>query len=177
IAASFLAISLDAHAADFLVKLKPSHEKASAAALSKLGIEVKDTIPELKIVVSSTEPDLTRPDTRAAVEYVEPNYTRAADLYSDSHAAPEADSNDPEAGMLWGMKAIHAPEAWAISTGSKDVIVAISDTGAFEHGELMPNFWVNPGETGKDSNGKDKSKNKIDDDGNGYKDDYRGWRF
>ncbi len=38
-------------------------------------------------------------------------------------------------------------------------------------------IWINPGETGVDSSGRDKSKNGVDDDGNGYVDDWRGWDF
>ena len=38
-------------------------------------------------------------------------------------------------------------------------------------------MWRNPGETGFDSNGNDKSRNGIDDDGNGYVDDLMGWDF
>ncbi len=68
---------------------------------------------------------------------------------------------------------IRAPEAWAITRGSRDVIVAVIDTGIdFEHPDLAANLWTNPGEMGdgRESNG-------IDDDGNGLVDDWRGWDF
>jgi hypothetical protein len=41
----------------------------------------------------------------------------------------------------------------------------------------MANLYKNPGEMGKDDNGKQKSQNGIDDDGNGFIDDYFGWDF
>jgi subtilisin family serine protease len=73
---------------------------------------------------------------------------------------------------------IDAPEAWEVTTGSKDVIVGLIDTGVdYTNPDLAPNIWLNPGETGLDSDGNNKSTNGIDDDGNGYVDDFRGWDF
>lgn len=74
--------------------------------------------------------------------------------------------------------ALDMPKAWAISTGSKAVIVALLDDGFFySHEDVAPNVWRNPGETGRDSNGCDKASNGIDDDGDGYLDDVVGWDF
>ena len=86
--------------------------------------------------------------------------------------------NDPAIAQAWGIKKTSAPKAWAISKGSKDVIVAIIDTGAdIHHEDLKNNIWRNPGETGLDSRGRDKATNGIDDDGNGFIDDVNGWNF
>jgi subtilisin family serine protease len=97
--------------------------------------------------------------------------------------------NDARFGELYGLhnegstggtsgSDIDAPEAWDITTGSKDVVVGIIDTGVdYTHPDIAPNYWSNPGETGLDAQGNDKSTNGIDDDANGYIDDFRGWDF
>ena len=71
-------------------------------------------------------------------------------------------------GNLWGIEKINAPSAWDVGTGSKDVVVCVIDTGVdYNHQDLADNMWRNPGETGLDSQGRDKATNGIDDDGNG----------
>lgn len=61
-------------------------------------------------------------------------------------------------------------KAWEITTGSKDVIVAIIDGGVdYNHEDLKGQIWVNEAEL----NGTEG----VDDDGNGYIDDIYGWNF
>ena len=67
----------------------------------------------------------------------------------------------------WNTRKIQAPEAHAITGGSPEVVVAVVDTGIdYTHPDLTANIWVNPGEI---------AGNGLDDDGNGYIDDIRGW--
>jgi thermitase len=86
---------------------------------------------------------------------------------------------DAEIQLNWGLKVIHAPEAWANhSRGSREIKVAIIDTGCdINHPDLAANIWTNPGESGLDPDGQDKGSNQIDDDGNGFVDDVHGWNF
>jgi subtilisin family serine protease len=73
---------------------------------------------------------------------------------------------------------IDATDAWDTIHGSSSVVIAIVDTGIdLDHPDLASNIWQNSGETGTDANGNDKRYNGIDDDGNEYIDDYRGWDF
>jgi thermitase len=91
---------------------------------------------------------------------------------------PSALFNDPAIKQAWGLKKSDAARAWAVSQGSKDVIIAVIDTGIdINHEDLKNNLWVNKGETGLDSKGRDMRNNGVDDDGNGYVDDVHGWNF
>ncbi len=68
----------------------------------------------------------------------------------------------PDADINW-------PEAWLAAAGNGSV-VAILDTGIdYRHSDLGPNVWQNSAEV----NGIPG----VDDDGNGYVDDVRGWDF
>ncbi len=113
------------------------------------------------------------------VEYVEPNYIyRAAiqpshDMYGRQWGLRKV----PEPNSLFRVD-INAEAAWDMTTGSKSVLVAVIDSGIdYEHPNLVENIWTNPGESGKDSAGRDKSSNGIDDDSNGYIDDVHGVDF
>lgn len=71
----------------------------------------------------------------------------------------------------WGLDRIKARRAWEITRGSEseEVVVAVIDSGVdYRHPELDANIWTNPDEI---------PDNGIDDDGNGYVDDVRGWDF
>ncbi|MFZ4404945.1 MAG: S8 family peptidase [Pseudobdellovibrionaceae bacterium] len=86
--------------------------------------------------------------------------------------------NDPAINQAWGLKKSDAARAWTVSKGDRKIVVAIIDTGIDEnHEDLKANLWMNPGESGKDSLGRNKDSNGIDDDGNGYIDDVHGWNF
>lgn len=88
-----------------------------------------------------------------------------------------SDSSFP---LLWGMNNtgqssgtadadIDAPEAWDLHTGSRNILVAVIDTGIQgSHPDLAANIWTNPGEI---------AGNGVDDDNNGYIDDLRGWDY
>ncbi len=77
--------------------------------------------------------------------------------------------NDPEYPKQWHLPQINAPEAWDVSTGSEDAVVAVLDTGLdLDHPDLAGNIWTNTLEV---------AGNGRDDDGNGYIDDIHGWNF
>jgi len=91
---------------------------------------------------------------------------------------PSALFNDPAISQAWGLKKSDAARAWSVTKGSRNIVVAVIDTGAdINHEDLKANIWTNPGETGLDSKGRDKANNGVDDDGNGFVDDVHGWNF
>ncbi len=86
--------------------------------------------------------------------------------------------NDPAIDRNWGIALTSSRKAWEISQGSRDIVVAVIDTGIdLNHPDLKNNLWINKGEVGLDKNEKDKGSNGIDDDGNGFIDDVHGWNF
>jgi len=132
---------------------------------------------------TSTEQIMETLKSDPNIELVQPNY-----LYYATEIP-----NDPLFSELWGLKNdgqsilgnpgisdmdIDAEKAWDITKGNSNVVVAVIDTGIDKnHPELKNNIWINPGESGLDAYGKDKSCNGIDDDNDGYIDDYYGWDF
>jgi len=82
----------------------------------------------------------------------------AGDFSVSSNSAPR-----------WGLSAIKAREAWNVTTGSKEIVVAVIDSGIDRTiPALEKNAW---------ENGDEIPNNGIDDDNNGYVDDVSGWDF
>lgn len=118
-------------------------------------------------------------ESHPSVEYVELNAIHTL----------QSTPNDPRFSELYGLHNegqtggtagadINALEAWNETKGSRDILVGVIDTGIdYNHPDLIDNVWTNPGESGLDAEGNDKKTNGIDDDGNGYIDDFRGWDF
>lgn len=104
-----------------------------------------------------------------AVEYAEPNYQVKADIIPNDPYYSSSGSWGQPFDDMWGLHKIEAAQAWDITIGTPDVLVAVVDTGVDRnHEDLSGNTWVNSDE---------QPGNGIDDDGNGYVDDYYGWDF
>jgi len=94
------------------------------------------------------------------IEYIEPNY-----IYHKMDVP-----SDPRYRNQWGLKKIKAAKAWDIEKGSKEIIVAVIDTGVdYTHEDLKNNMWINEAE----KNGVEG----VDDDGNGEIDDIYGYDY
>jgi subtilisin family serine protease len=108
------------------------------------------------------------------VEYAQPNY-----IYRFTETIPnEYPDRSALATEQWALDKIQAPLAWDLNKGSSEVVIAIIDSGVdWKHSDLAGNIWTNPGEDAWGDPNDPTSGNGIDDDGNGYVDDWKGWDF
>ncbi|MBL7148576.1 MAG: S8 family serine peptidase [Candidatus Cloacimonetes bacterium] len=94
------------------------------------------------------------------IEYIQPNYINS--FY--------VEPNDPEYNnQQVDFENCNIPPAWNYTTGNGEIIVGIVDSGIhFDHPDLQNNIYINANEIPDDG---------IDNDGNGYIDDWQGWDF
>ncbi|UCE78852.1 MAG: S8 family serine peptidase [Nitrospiraceae bacterium] len=160
---------------EILVKFRPGLPRSRAVrtrqALGGLLMRTFTRMPDLehiKLPEGTSVPDAIRaylddPD----VEYAEPNYIR-----NSSMTIP----NDPLFPQQWSLRNtavigadIGITGAWDVHTGNGTAVIAVLDTGMdYDHPDLVDNIWINTDEV---------PGNNIDDDGNGFVDDWRGWDF
>ena len=179
----------DIHPDRLLARYKPQVDPLVAGrGLAPLGMKVHASLRRFpQLVVLETVPAgvdnnrsvaARRRDLRGRMEklrasglfeYVEPDYRL--------HARVAPTDSAFVSGVLWGLRNqgfyggvpgadIQATNAWNITTGSTNVIVAVIDTGIrYTHHDLAAQMWHNPGEI---------AGNGADDDQDGYVDDVYG---
>ena len=99
-----------------------------------------------------------------SVQWISPNFM----VTTDPRESDVADFNDPLYKDQVHHRIMKSAEAFTLTRGSKDVIVALTDDGAeYTHPDLLGALWQNP----------DEIENSEDDDGNGLVDDLLGWDF
>jgi subtilisin family serine protease len=171
---------------EVVVKVKKGFLGKFLGKKSFLGAEVKKTMGLLAgdfvVLKSQSKSALSlMSDLKKMPEviYAEPNFIYKAINFT----------SDPMYGKLWGMANtgrnepnrngdfsgsvglsgadLNAEKAWDITKGSKNVVIAVIDTGIdYNHPDLKENIWINT---------KEIAGNNVDDDGNGYVDDIHGW--
>lgn len=173
---------------EYVVKLKAATNVMSERYIEEtLGVKLKEQVNRnqgvilvQRSMVEERESALRVLSSNSIVEYAEPNFIYRA--VGGSTALP----NDPELGKLWGLINngqstsgqggkmagkpdidIDADKAWEIETGSKDVIVAVIDTGVrWNIPDLQNNIFTNQAELNGTAG--------VDDDNNGCVDDIHG---
>ena len=129
-------------------------------------------IPGEQISVRSSEfkkyKDLMRSyESDPNIEAVEPNYEISIQIIPNDPYYLTNGSWAQSYPDQWGIQKINSEGAWDLTPGSPSVVVAAIDTGVDRnHEDLKDNVWVNAAEI---------PNNGIDDDKNGYVDDYYGW--
>ena len=111
-------------------------------------------------------------------EYVEPNFigkgggVRAItpnDQYYGRQWSLNNNGTFPSPELAKADADIDMDDAWEIEQGDAAIVIAVLDTGAkLDHPEFAGRIWTNINET---------PGNGIDDDNNGYIDDYNAWDF
>jgi len=97
------------------------------------------------------------------IEYAEPQYIIPI------NKAPNDIYYNGSQYQQYQLSIVKADSAWGVSTGDSSVIIAMIDTGVdWDHPDLAASIRTNT---------KEIPDNGIDDDGNGYIDDVRGWDF
>lgn len=134
------------HAVDSIAESNLSTVARRYNALTK--IDVRE-YAHLKSKHRTTQKLIQALKNNPQVDVVSPNFL----LHVDS-TIPD----DENFSYLWGLHNtgqmggpsgidIDAPEAWDNTSGSLNVIVAVIDTGIdYNHPDLIPNIWINPGE-------------------------------
>lgn len=128
----------------------------------------------------------------ARIVYAEPNFIARLQMVPNDPYYSSSGTWGQDYADMWGAHAVNLEDAWDVTQGA-GILVALIDTGIdYNHvdwyfdengnGQLDPgeqyNVWVNPGE---DLNGNGvidpDEVNSLDDDENGFADDFYGWDF
>lgn len=174
--------AIESHAGQYLVQLNDARSLASVKMLERqLGAQIVDRVRDDVVLVQrpvgeANSSALKSLMSSSIVRVAEPNF-----IYRVNRSP-----NDPNFKDLWGLSNagaldskkqkglsgldVSAEAAWDVTTGSKQVVIAVIDTGIdFKIADLKDNAWVNQAE----ANGKAG----VDDDGNGFVDDVHGYDF
>ncbi|MDE0934356.1 MAG: tandem-95 repeat protein [Mariniblastus sp.] len=137
-----------------------NHNAILSASLGE-GFRADGQLFEIPVIAGQSIPDLIDYyNSLDAVDFAEPNYLM------ESTAVP---NDQYYGGVQWGPPNINAESAWDTRTDSSSIIVGVIDSGVqYDHPDLQPNIWTNSGEI---------AGNGIDDDNNGYVDDFYGYDF
>lgn len=182
-----------AHATPFngyIVKLKKGSNFLEQKSVSQFGQVTKvaqtsfGTFARLETNKGLSDKAFADFASSSEIEYIEPNYIISLNKVQAGEEAPAP--KDASFKKQWGMKNdgkngsvfssglagedINVLRAWSITKGSKDIKIAVIDTGVdYTHPDLAAQMDVNTAEL--------KGKAGVDDDNNGYVDDIYGYDF
>lgn len=169
-------LSSNASRHEFIANLSPTLHKFNASVSSSVPAVQADLkfiwvieFPEAQETNLLTElrtlPNVELAELNLSYEAVEIDRLEPSD--PAFHKQWGADNNSFNPGTI--DSDINLPETWFLETGSSDITLAIIDSGVDElHPEFAGRMYSKPAEVGI---------NGVDEDNNGFTDDYSGWDF
>lgn len=147
-----------------------ARERANANASFNQDLRIVPGLERMKVPRGNVRAVINRLSRSPFVEYAEVDYR-----ITRSQVIP----NDTFFQYIWGLRNtgqdggtagidIRATQAWSVTTGSSDVVIAVLDTGTqLNHNDLQQNLWVNPVDGSYGYNFHDGNNVPEDDDGHG----------
>ena len=173
---------------EYIVRYENSKKSEVQLTLSKFGETQPINVTFGHFLKLKTNQTLSSKKLSSLHEIPGVRYVEINQEYKTQVEPEELDQKfDPKFYQQWGLKNtgtnsgsifrpgkkgedINAEKAWEVEMGSEDIVVAVIDTGIeINHPDLRDNIYINEAEL----NGTEG----IDDDGNGYIDDYQGYNF
>ena len=187
-----LAFSSNAYSKEYLIKLNSNYKNEIDLVLQSFGQVSEIPVRFANFKKIKTQKPLQFDDMKSirsltGVEYIEENKIYRVQEIFERGPMIRADNGENFYSKQWGLKNtgensggmwlpgvagedIAAESAWRVTKGSRDIVIAVIDTGVdFTHDDLKENMWTNSAEL----NGLPD----VDDDGNGYIDDVYGYNF
>jgi thermitase len=183
-----------AHATPFngyIVKFKSGSNFLNQKSISNFGKISKvantsfGTFARIETNIGLTDKAFARFSSNPEIEYIEPNYiitlNKAGGVGEEVKAPKDINfkkqwgmKNDGKNGRIFGVglagEDINILRAWSITQGSKNIKIAVIDTGVdYSHPDLLNQIDVNVAEL--------KGRPGVDDDNNGFVDDIYGYDF
>jgi subtilisin family serine protease len=164
-------------AGDYIIKLKETaHTFSSLKSYGEVR-NIDTSFGKFLVLTSNNKSIMDIVSQNPNVEYIEPNYKyHAFKTPSDTDFTKQWGLNNDgkNSGSWWSRGTagvdINAIKAWAVTKGTKDIKIAVIDTGVdYKHSDLAKNIMVNEAELNGTAG--------VDDDGNGYIDDTYGYDF
>lgn len=126
----------------------PESQSVDISLIYELHYEANVPVPKAVMALQQT----------GVLEYAEPAFI--------AHVL--ATPNDALIGRQWHLEKIRAFDAWDVDQGSSDIVIGVTDTGIdWDHPDLENAIVYNDNDP----------IDGVDNDSNGYVDDYRGWNF
>jgi subtilisin family serine protease len=133
--------------------------------LNKINKEEEDKFNFSKIFIA----DLGMQNKEQALKLIAKNEYVEYIQYNNKYELNSFIPNDPYYSSQYYLTKTNIQQAWDVTQGDSAIIIGIIDSGLdFLHPDLYGSFKINYGEI---------PNNNIDDDNNGYVDDYLGWNF